>query len=66
MRNTGLVVAAMLAMSGMAFADAPALRREEREPTPEEKEAHRIRLKAAAEKRARKAAKRLKNMPAGV
>ena len=72
MRNPGLAVAAILAMSGMAVAASPPRLRYEREPSPEEKEAqmrrelaevqaHRARLKAAAEKRARKAAKRLKN-----
>ena len=74
MRNAGLMVAAMMVMSGTVFAEASAPRREERELTPDEKEAqmrrelaecqaHKARLAAAAEKWARKAAKRLKNTP---
>lgn len=77
LNKTGLMVAAMMAMSGGVFADAPRTRRQEREPTPKEKEAqmrreladcqaHKARLNAAAEKRARKAAKRLKNMPSNL
>ena len=74
MRNAGLIVASLMAMSLPGLSGGTARRYEERELTPDEKEAqmrrelaecqaHKARLAAAAEKRARKAAKRLKNTP---
>lgn len=78
MRAPTLLAALAIATSSSAMwneeVHAPSFRRRERDLTPEEKEAqmrreladcqaHKARLAAAAEKRARKAAKRLKNMP---
>lgn len=74
LNRTGLMMAAMMALSGTALAEAPPRSRQKRELTPAEKEAqirreladcqaHKTRLAAAAEKRARKAAKRIKDMP---
>lgn len=74
MRNAGLIVASLMAMSLPGLSGGIARRYEERELTPEEKEAqmrselaecqaHKERMAAASEKRARKAAKRLKNTP---